>query len=73
MQVGRVIGNVWATQKAESLTGMRLLLVRPFSAGEKESEEIIVAGDPLGAGIGETVLLAYGRAARTVLGSQSAG
>ena len=73
MLVGRVIGNVWATQKAESLTGMRLLLVRPFTAGDVESEEVIVAGDPIGAGVGETVLVAYGRAARTVLGSQDVG
>ena len=72
MHVGRVIGTVWATQKAESLTGMRMLLVRPLT-GTGESEEVIVAADPIGAGEGETVLVAHGRAARTVLGSQDCG
>ena len=72
MLVGRVVGNVWATQKAESLTGVRMVLVRPFAGapGAEESEELVVAGDPIGAGEGETVLVAFGRAARTVLGSQ---
>ena len=56
MLMGRVIGNVWATRKAESLTGMRMLLVRPFTTGREEAQDIIVACDPLGAGMGETVL-----------------
>ncbi|MHC5212757.1 MAG: EutN/CcmL family microcompartment protein [Planctomycetota bacterium] len=73
MLMGRVVGNVWATRKAESLVGMRMLLVRPFTTGREEEQEVIVAGDPLGAGMGETVLVAFGRAARTVLGSQDIG
>lgn len=73
MLIGRVVGNVWATRKAESLIGMRMLLVRPFTTGKEEAQDVIVAGDPLGAGMGETVLVAFGRAARTVLGSQDVG
>ena len=37
---------------------MRMLLVRPFTTGEHESQEVIVAGDTIGAGVGETVLVA---------------
>lgn len=70
MLLARVIGSVWATRKAESLAGMRMLMVRPFSTGRDDAEDVIVAGDVLGAGDGETVLVAFGRAARTVLGSQ---
>ena len=78
MLVGRVVGNVWATQKDPTLEGVRMLLVRPFVAGggggggggKDEAEDLVVAGDRIGAGIGETVLVAFGRAARTVLGSQ---
>lgn len=76
MLVGRVVGNVWATQKDPTLEGVRMLLVRPFVAGggggggKDEAEDLVVAGDRLGAGIGETVLVSFGRAARTVLGSQ---
>lgn len=89
MLVGRVVGNVWATQKDPTLEGVRMLLVRPFSggagpagakggkrgtsaaaAGRDEADDLVVAGDRIGAGVGETVLVAFGRAARTVLGSQ---
>jgi len=87
MLVGRVVGNVWATQKDPTLEGVRMLLVRPFTggrttasnkfegeastaSGSDEADDLVVAADRLGAGIGETVLVAFGRAARTVLGSQ---
>ncbi len=73
MLVGRVVGNVWATRKDPSLEGLRFLMVRPFTTANSESQDVIVAGDTLGAGIGETVLVAFGRAARTVLGSQDLG
>lgn len=73
MLVGRVVGNVWATKKDPTLEGMRMLMVRPLALGPAASEEIIVAADPIGAGPGETVLVAFGRAARTVIGSQDAG
>ncbi len=73
MLVGLVVGNVWATRKVPSLDGMRLLMIKPFTTGDRSSDEVIVAGDPIGAGIGETVLVAFGRAARTVLGSQDIG
>ena len=73
MLVGLVVGNVWATRKVPSLDGMRLLMIKPFTTGGNASDEVIVAGDPIGAGIGETVLVAFGRAARTVLGGQDIG
>jgi ethanolamine utilization protein EutN len=73
MLVGRVVGTVWATQKDPTLEGVRMLMVRPFTTGKEESQEVVVAGDPIGAGVGETVLVAFGRAARTVLGSQDMG
>ncbi len=67
MQIGKVVGNVWSTKKDPSLEGLRFLLVNPFSLGEP-SREVIVAADPIGAGIGETVIVAHGRAARHVIG-----
>lgn len=73
MLLGRVVGNVWATKKDPSLEGLRLLLVQPFTTSKSGSDEVIVAADPIGAGPGETVLVAFGRAARTVLGSQDLG
>jgi ethanolamine utilization protein EutN len=68
MLVGTVVGNVWATKKEPTLDGLRLLVVRPFTSDGKPSAETIVAADPLGAGIGERVLVVFGRAARHVIG-----
>lgn len=80
MYVGRVIGVLWASRKETTLTGMRMLMIRPLRArrdGERdtvdESDQVLVAADPIGAGVGETVLVAMGRAARSVLGSQDLG
>ena len=73
MLVGKVIGNVWATRKEPSLEGIPMLLVRPLSTAKAGSDDLVVAGDPIGAGVGETVLVAFGRAARTVLGGQDVG
>lgn len=64
MIVGRVIGNVWATRKEKSLTGLKLMVVRRIDACSKEEFESMVAVDFIGAGIGETVLVATGSAAR---------
>ena len=68
MLLGTVVGNVWATRKDESLAGLRFLVVRPFTTDERQSAETLVAVDPLGAGIGERVLVVFGRAARHAIG-----
>jgi len=67
MMIGTVVGTVWSTVKDPTLSGVRFLVVQPFTlAGE--SAETVIAADPLGAGIGERVLVVYGRAARHVIG-----
>jgi ethanolamine utilization protein EutN len=67
MLIGTVVGNVWATVKDPTLEGLRFLVVQPFTL-EGETAETLVAADPLGAGIGERVLVVFGRAARHALG-----
>jgi len=71
MFLGRVIGEVWATRKVDDLEGKRLLVVRPLDerrdpAAPKVSP--VVAADPIGAGIGEHVVVAFGKAARVAFG-----
>ncbi len=66
--VGRVVGHVWATKKQETLEGIRFLLVRPLALTGDAAGAPVVAADNLGAGIGETVIVAFGRAARTTIG-----
>jgi len=68
MIIGTVIGQVWSTQKDSSLEGLRFLVVRPFTTDGRESAETIIAVDPIGAGVGERVLVVAGRAARHVIG-----
>lgn len=68
MIIGTVIGQVWSTQKDATLEGIRFLVIRPFTTDGKESAETIVAADPLGAGVGERVLIVSGRAARHAIG-----
>lgn len=67
MILGTVIGKVWATKKAPALTGQALLLVAP----QGMSGPPLVAADCVGAGEGESVLLATGSAARLAAGADS--
>ena len=68
MMLCTVVGQVWATRKDETLSGLRLLVVQPVRTDGAETAETMVAVDPLGAGIGERVLIVFGRAARHVIG-----
>ena len=56
MKVGKVVGSIWATRKAECLQGQTFLVVE--SGGEE-----VVAADQVGAGPGDRVLLATGTVA----------
>lgn len=68
MHICTVIGNLWATQKESSLTGLRLMVVRPYTTDGDASAETMVAVDTVSAGIGERVLVVHGRAARHAIG-----
>jgi len=62
MIVGKVIGSVVSTRKMSTLVGNKFMVVEPLqSTGEAKK---IIAIDNIGAGIGETVLVALGSAAR---------
>lgn len=68
MILAKVIGTVWATRKDEKLVGMKLQIVRPVDLEQRPKEGFLVAVDAVGAGVGETVLVAQGSSARqTVL------
>lgn len=69
MFVGRVVGEVWATKKDPTLEGVRLLVIDPLDLpGGERPTGVVVAADPVGAGVGEEVVVAYGRAGRVALG-----
>ena len=56
MKVGTVTGSVWATRKAEGLTGQTFLVVDTVQGS-------VVASDLVGAGKGDKVLLVLGEPA----------
>jgi ethanolamine utilization protein EutN len=70
MFVALVTGSVVATQKAESMTGHKLLVVEPYRLDEKSREKLVSTGrtfiavDTLGAGEGQFVLVTQGSSAR---------
>ncbi len=57
MFLGRVIGNLVATQKEPKYKGKTLLLVQPVSPEGTDDGDVVVAVDSVGAGAGETVLV----------------
>jgi microcompartment protein CcmK/EutM len=70
MFLGKVVGTVWSTKKTPDLEGVRFLIVHPFDLDKEPTKNIVVVADRLGAGVGETVMVAYGKAARTAIGNQ---
>jgi len=70
MFLGKVVGTVWSTKKTPDLEGVRFLIVHPYDLDKEPTRNIVVVADRLGAGIGEVVMCAYGKAARTAIGDQ---
>jgi ethanolamine utilization protein EutN len=69
MIIGRVTGEVVATQQHASHAGMKILMVAPLDLANKERGQPFVAFDTVGAGVGDRVLLATdGWAAMTAVG-----
>ena len=63
MLIGKVVGSVVSTRKNENLIGSKFMVVEPLAKTGNPAKRI-VAVDNVGAGIGETVLVALGSAAR---------
>ena len=71
MFLGRVMGEVWATRKADDLAGKRLLVVQALDERREPGAPKVtpvVCADPLGAAYGQRVIVAFGKAARVACG-----
>lgn len=65
MTLGKVVGTVVATQKAQGLEGFKLLIVQALDlTAMTETSTFAVAVDAVGAGEGEVVLYCSGSSAR---------
>lgn len=68
MQLGRVMGTVVATTKAEGLEGVRFLVVQPLDKRQRPSSAAVVAADAVNmAGPGELVYFVASREAAEAL------
>lgn len=67
MQLAKVIGTVVASDKHDSLVGVRLLVIQPQDETGEPDGDAIVAADPLQAGPGEIVEWTTGREAALAL------
>jgi ethanolamine utilization protein EutN len=63
MNLGRVIGTIWATRKDENLSGAKMQILQPLDHHQKKIGEPIIAIDTIGAGPGETVFYITAREA----------
>jgi ethanolamine utilization protein EutN len=70
MFLAKVVGTVWSTKKTPDLEGVRFLVVHPYDLDKQPTRNIVVVADRLGAGTGEMVMCAFGKAARSAIGNQ---
>ena len=68
MIIAKVIGNIWATRKEDSLVGRKLMTLQPSTVSGVVTGDLFVAVDTIDAGIGDIVLVAQGSSARRALG-----
>ena len=69
MITAKLIDNVWATRKAESLNGLKSMLAEVIGGTEAGRRLIVV--DIISAGIGDRVIVSTGSAARRMLGDDN--
>ena len=69
MLTAKVVDNIWSTRKTELLNGYKLMLVEVIGGCDDGQRQVAV--DPVGAGIGERVLVALGSSARRMAGDDS--
>lgn len=69
MLTAKLIDNVWATRKAESLNGLKFMLAEVIG-GNTDGQRMIVV-DIISAGIGDRVIVTTGSSARRMLGDDN--
>ena len=69
MITAKLIDNIWATRKADTLNGYKLMLVEVI--GRTNGGQRMVVVDIISAGIGDRVLVTTGSSARRMLGDDN--
>jgi ethanolamine utilization protein EutN len=69
MIIGRIVGDVVATQKSQSHVGRKILVVQPLQLDGSDRGDVVLALDAVGAGVGDRVLVvSEGYSAMTAVG-----
>lgn len=71
MYICKVQGKCVSTIKNQNLTGYSLITMQRLNKSGNPTGEILVAVDPIGCSVGETVLVTRGSAVRMALGQES--
>lgn len=69
MLTAKLIDNIWATRKAESLNGLKFMMAE-IIGGPRQGEHLVVA-DIISAGIGDRVIVTTGSSARRMIGDDT--
>lgn len=64
MLLGRVVGTVWSTRHDPTVDDLKFLVVQRLGLDGALKEDFVVSVDAVGAGVGETVLVAQGSSGR---------
>jgi ethanolamine utilization protein EutN len=79
MILAKVVGQIWSTRKEEALRGIKFLVVQPINltfdsdGSVKEVQNFgnnLIAGDRIGAGEGDFVMVVSGSSARQTEGHE---
>ncbi|QOX64091.1 ethanolamine utilization protein EutN [Anoxybacterium hadale] len=70
MLTAKLIDNVWATRKADTLSGYKFMLAEVIGGGSQDGQRMIVV-DNISAGIGDRVIVCTGSSARRMLGDDN--
>jgi len=57
MLIGKIIGDIVATQKAPSHMGRKVLIVQPLNLDGSDRGDVVLALDAVDAGVGDRVLV----------------
>ena len=69
MIIGRIVGDVVATQKSMSHEGRKILVVQPLNLDGSDRGDVVLALDAVDAGVGDRVLVvSEGYSAMTAVG-----
>jgi len=67
--IGRIVGDVVATQKSKSHEGQKILVVQPLNLDGTDRGDVVLALDAVQAGVGDRVLVvSEGYSAMTAVG-----